>query len=182
MATAPLFVATVEELKSKLRLASIPAGQGADILFDETLLAVRTHFYRALGPARVAELAALPFNENPATEDEILRAVANTTEVKWMRMELMRVLPTLFKDSSADQHQVYHDEALFRETPGDQLSIERERLWSDIQENLELLRGDEELDEEVQGISASTPESDSTAPRPGQSVWPSSAFSQNELE
>lgn len=145
MATTPLFIADAATLKAKLRLSGVAASSDADDIINEAILTVRAGFYRELGGPLVATLVALSFTEMPTTNDEILRAVANTTEVKWVRAELFRTMPLSFLDSNADQNQVFQDEAMFRDSSQNQLDQERARLESDIQQNLDLLRGSEDI-------------------------------------
>ncbi len=149
MATSPLFLTDLATLKAKLRLSGVAATSDADDIINEAILTVRSGFYRELGGPRVTSLLALPFTESPATNDEILRAVANTTELKWIRVELFRTMPLSFMDGNADQNQVFQDEALFRDTSQHQLDQERVRLESDIQQNLDLLRGIEDIASEA---------------------------------
>jgi hypothetical protein len=172
MATAPLFVADVATLKSKLRLSGVPSASDADDIINEAILIARTGFYRELGSATVGQIVATAFVEDPESEAEIRRATANLLEVKWVRMELMRLLPMLFVDGSANQQQVYHDEAAFREATQMQLDDERRRLANDIELGLELLRGssDPGSDQKQLLVDSVTP---TKAPqRPGDSILP----------
>ncbi len=172
MATSPLFITDLATLKSKLRLSGVAAASDADGIINEAILTVRAGFYRELGGPLVTSLVALPFTELPVTNDQILRAVANTTEVKWVRAELFRTMPLSFMDGNADQNQVFQDEAMFRDTSQHQLDQERVRLESDIQQNLDLLRGSEDIATEatmrVATISASV-----TPALPGDTIVPS---------
>lgn len=179
MATAPLFVADLATLKPKLRLSGVPTTSDADDIINESILIARQKFYRELGIARVAELVALPFNENPTTEDQILRAVANSTEVLMVRCELMRIMPMMFMDGNADQNQIMQDESLFRETTSAQLEQMRLQCDLEIQQNMDLLAGDEEISSEgtiridTPGVSQPVIDINTAArPYPGDSVLP----------
>ncbi len=171
MATAPLFIADLTTLKSKLRLSGIAAASDADDIVNEAILLVRAGFYRELGAAQVTATLALSFTETPTTNDQILRAVANSTEVKWVRVELMRMLPMAFMDGNADQAQIFQDEALFRDASARQLDQERIRLETEIQQNLDLLRGSEELATEST-IRIDTVAPDCPSPLPGDTRLP----------
>lgn len=178
MATAPLFVADLATLKSKIRLSGVASANDAEDIINEAILTVRSGFYRELGAARTAVLVALPFSESPTTENEILRAVANITEVKWVRLELMRTLPTMFKDGTAEQNQIFQDEALFRDTTQQQLDADRLLCEQQISENLDLLRGDESLGTEstirvaTPKVSSGIVDPSTVRPRPGDSILP----------
>ncbi len=171
MATSPLFIVDVATLKAKLRLSGVPSASDADDIINEAILTVRAGFYRELGSPRVASIQALPFTEDPVTNDQVLRAVANTTEVKWVRAELFRTLPLSFMDGNADQNQVFQDEALFREASQHQLDLERVRLETEIQQNLDLLRGAEDIaSEATMRVATICPAV--TPPLPGDTVIP----------
>ncbi len=171
MATAPLFIADLATLKSKLRLSGVAATSDADDIVNEAILLVRSGFYRELGAPVVTTLLALSFSETPTTNDQIKRAVANSTEVKWVRAELIRMLPMSFMDGNADQAQVFQDEALFRDSSARQLDQERIRLETDIQQNLDLLRGAEDIATEST-IRIHTVAPDCPRPLPGDTRLP----------
>ena len=173
MATAPLFIADLATLTSKLRLSGVPAAADASDIINEAILVTRQKFYRELGVSRIAILGALAFTETPATENQILRAVANSTEVLMIRCELMRTMPMMFMDGNADQNQIMQDEALFRDTTSSQLEQARLACELEIQQNMDLLAGTEEIASEttirVDSVGASDPVVDTrTVARP----WP----------
>jgi len=179
VATAPLFVADLATLKPKLRLSGVPSTSDADDLINEAILVTRQKFYRELGVARVAVLLALPFVETPSTNDQILRAVANSTEVLMVRCELMRMMPMMFMDGNADQNQIMQDEALFRDSTSSQLEQMRLQCELEIQQNMDLLAGDEEIASEstirIDSPGVSQPVIDTTRasrPYPGDSILP----------
>jgi len=173
VATAPLFIADLATLTSKLRLSGVPAAADASDIINEAILVTRQKFYRELGVSRIAILVALAFTETPATENQILRAVANSTEVLMIRCELMRTMPMMFMDGNADQNQIMQDEALFRDTTSSQLEQARLACELEIQQNMDLLAGTEEIASEttirVDSVGASDPVVDTrTVARP----WP----------
>lgn len=135
-----LFV-TEDTLKERLRLSRIPDSSGAGDLLLEASLTVRLGFMEELGSARVAAIVALPFTETPTTTDEILAAVAHTTEVKWTRLELSRTLPMLFADGNQDNGQIFHDEAAFRQAKEDQLESLRGALWEEVVVGVSRMQG-----------------------------------------
>lgn len=169
MATTPLFVANLATLQAKLRLTGLPSGQDGAALLNEAILAARVKFYRALGTARVAVLAALAFDEDPATEDEVLRALANTTEVLIVRAYLYDTMPVLFLDNSANDREVWNEESAFR--PGRISQADRQRLNEMIEANLAILSGDVDLGDEQTGLKAAILEPDTAPDRPGASIF-----------
>lgn len=172
MASTPLFVTDVATLKSKLRLSGVPAASDADDIIDEAVLTVRAGFYRELGKTTVDQVLALPFVANPTTDNEVKRATANLIEVKWVRAELMRALPLMFMDGNADQTQIYHDEAAFREASQRQLDDERGRLMNDVENGLELLRGSSDPGHTQKNLFVTDISPDTTPQRPGDTIRP----------
>lgn len=169
MATTPLFSASVDVIRSKLRLSGVPTTGDAESIIDDAVLEVRSGFVRELGAARVTALQAIAFTENPSTSDEVLRATANQTEVKWVKLVLMRSLPMRFLDGNADETQAYFDEALFRHMSAEQIDAERVRLNNEIQTNLCLLQGTTDCAASG-GVQVLTLEPD-TQPLPGATIF-----------
>ena len=93
----PLFLADLDAMKAELRLSGVPAtGEDANVILEDVLLQVRTAFYRRLGITRVGQIVAFATNyTNPTTNDELLRAVAKSTEVKMTWCKLAERLPQL---------------------------------------------------------------------------------------
>ena len=170
MATTPTFTATTALLKKQLRLTGQPTAGDGEAIFESALLEVKTGFIRELGTTRVAAVVALAFSENPTTSDHAVRAVANETELKWVRMVLIRTLPTLFLDASADQNQIYHDEATFRSSPAGLLDAERARLQTEIALNMDVLRALETPGDESD-IQISSPQQAAVDPLPGGTLF-----------
>jgi len=169
MATTPTFSSSVLRLKSELRLSKQPDGDG-EAQVASALLEVKSGFIRELGSARITVLQALAFSENPVTSDQALRAVANLTEVKWVRVVLMRTLPMLFMDASVNQNQIYHDEATFRASSEGRLETERIALENEIEKNLDLLRGDTSVGNEGR-LKISSPQQACPDPLPGGTLF-----------
>lgn len=179
MPTSPLFVADVATLKSKIRLSGVPSTSDADDIINEAVLTVRAGFYRELGSTQIAAIQGITFVEDPASDDEVKRAVANVTEVKWVKAELMRAMPLMFMDGNAQQDQIFQDEALFRDASQRQLDQERIRLENEVEQAMELLRGDASIGSEgsirIDSPTESQAVVDTTrypAPRPGDTHLP----------
>jgi hypothetical protein len=144
MATAPLFVADLDTLKDKLRFTNLPSDSAALPLLNEAILSARLAFYRRLGDTRTNALAATSFVENPASAAQVLRAIANTTEVKMVRVRVMRTLPVLFQDASGGALKEWNEEAPFREAGMSSLDMEIKRLEDEIEEDMQILEGEED--------------------------------------
>ncbi len=168
--TDPLFVADLATLKATLRLSGVPSGNTDTLaILDEAILRARLAFYRRLGQQRVGVLLATAFSANPTTEDQVLRALANTTETKQVYVELLRKLPNQWMDASGDANRRWNEEAPFRERGPTEGQQEIQRLLDEIEEDMEMLAGEEDLGEEASfktfnGTPLCTP------PRPGDSI------------
>lgn len=136
----PLFIADEATLKAKLRLSAVPtSATDTESIFDEAILRARVRFYRELGVARTNTIVALPFSETPTTEDQVIRALANTVEVRMVYAELLRLLPNTFMDASGDVNHRFNEEAPLRERGGFELGEELRRIESAIANGLQEL-------------------------------------------
>lgn len=171
MSTAPLFVATIADLRGKLRLAGAESGS-AEALIDEAVLTVRMEFFRRLTKARVDVILAMAFSETPSSTAEQMRAVANLTEVLMVRRELMDTLPVLFQDASGAAGDDWNRDAPFRNTAASDLRRQKEALTTKIEKNLVYLAGDAEEAAEPSAVQGGTIEPDETPPRPFETIYP----------
>ena len=137
--TQPLFVPTLSELQKSLRLSQVPSDNDALAMIENAIAEVRVEFYQVLGSTAVSVLRSYTSTKTPDTTQELLRKQAETTEVKMVRLRLMRTLPMLFMDGSS-QTQTWNDEAAFRELGDKLLAAEIRRLESEIQSSLERLK------------------------------------------
>lgn len=134
---APLFVPTEDALKSKLRLSAVPdSALDTQAIIDEAILRARVRFFRALGTARVQALLATAYTESPTTDDQVMRALAATTEVKMVYCALLRMLPNTFMDASGDVDARWNEEAPVRERTSTELDSELKRCENEIQADL----------------------------------------------
>ncbi len=145
MSVAPLFLVDMDALRGRLRLGGVGLDDAAKPLIDSATRVVRTNFYTRLGVTRVAELLAFTSIDNPTTNDEIIRSLAEEIESKWVWVELTRTLPIKFFDNSGDDLEAYNTEAAFRSIDPDRISVERDRCLVQIENWLPLLAGEVEL-------------------------------------
>lgn len=149
MALLPLFNTSIEVVKSKLRMSGVPSTNDGQALIEEAIRTVRVEFYRRIPVDRIEYLASLTSDENPTTDEGILRQVAEVIEIKWIRYELLRSLSTLSLDSSASALEAWNDGSVFRGTSVSDREQELRRLMQEIQEKLDVLRGEEEVPDEM---------------------------------
>lgn len=172
----PLFIVDEATLKMKLRLSAVPSSAtDTEAIFDEAILRARVRFYRELGVARTNAIVALVFTETPTTEDEVIRALANTVEVKMVYCALLSLLPNTFMDASGDVNHRWNEEAPTRERGSFELSDELRRCEGEIANGLQELAdpdlGDCDIVQVFDGTPDPCPEFGS-APRVGLSLQP----------
>lgn len=163
---ATLFVPSKAELQARLRLSGTRASD-ALVLLDEAIQTARVGFYDALGAERVEVLRAIPFTIAPQTAEQALRVKAAYTEVNWVRLLLLRRLPVLFMETAGNARQAWNEEGLARQQDALSLEKELERLWAEIQDALEDLKG---TTPDNSNLNVATIGPLETPPRPGASL------------
>lgn len=143
----PLFSPDRAYLIAGIRLRDVPTEANAQEVIDEAILSVKASFYRRLGQDRIDAIKSVSFTRNPNSEAEYLRLLAQTTETKAVRMELMRTMPMSFMDGNVTD-QIWQKEAAFRAATGAALASEQKQLRLEIDQALEVLAGKVELTEE----------------------------------
>ena len=171
-----LFAEDDDWIKARLRLTSVPAG-AADTLaiISEGISSARLAFYRRLGRPAVQRLLAIAEVAEPDSDDEVLRTLASLTEVKLVRVFLLRELPNAFMDASGDLNKRWNNEAPFRERPRSDLEREIARLNEEIEQAMqELERDGDESPGDVRNVYVydGTPENPEEIPLPGESLIP----------
>ncbi len=168
MAVAPLFVLDMETLQAKLRLTGLPSGADGEALLKSGVERAKAQFYRRLGLSRVTTLLAMTYTDTPATQEDVLRIVANEAEVKAVRLHLLDTMPVLFMDNSTQTEEVWNTEGAFR--PGRITLAERERLATELEADMALLAGETSLGSETTW-GGFTLEPDCPPPAPGDSMF-----------
>lgn len=165
----PLFIPVKATLVARLRLTGAPDSGDIQTLIDEAMLVARTEFYRQLTAARVTTILATASTATPTTDAEVLRSIAEITEERLCRRYLLRKLPTLFVDGSAAAETVWNEAPIHG---GGLSDTEREirRLDAEIQENMELLIGEDSLRNES-SVRGGAIGPDVKPPRPGDSLF-----------
>lgn len=165
----PLFCPSREYLVKGLRLRDLPTDVNAQDLINESILAVRASFYRRIGLEGITAVQAIAFTKHPATASDYRRLLAQTTETKWVRLELMRIMPMQFVDGSAADQSWQH-EAAFRSATGAQVAAEIKQLRAEIDAALDIIAGNAEATESLD-IKIQTYGPDGTPAQPGDTVW-----------
>lgn len=149
MAIAPLFISSVVDVKKRLRLSGVVDSSNAQSMIEEALRTVRVGFYRRISNERISEIASAAVTENPTNDAEIIRQLAEVTELKWIRLELLRTMPTLFADSTPLTQEAWNTEALLRGSSVSERDMEIRRLEADIEQAMSVLVELEQLSEET---------------------------------
>lgn len=167
-----LFATSDAWIKARLRLSAVPDSSTDTLaIIDEAILKARLEFYRRLGRTQVGNLLDTAEVAEPTTDDEVRRSMASLTEVKLVRVYLLRELPNAFMDASGDLNRRWNEEAPFRERPRSDREREILRLLDEIEQDMQILAesGDESPGNELTifGFDG-TP--DFTPPLPGDSM------------
>jgi len=168
----PVFVPSRAALKRALRLDGVPDNDQADYLLDQAVRRARSGFYRRLTHPRIVTLQGYSLSSppNPDEQTEYLRLMAEDTEVDWVRLELTWLIPQMHQDSSGDALDVWNEVAPFRKMDVEELELLRTHLRSGIEDNLDMLRGDEEAGSETTVRGKAVGPKD-PPPRLGDSLW-----------
>ena len=135
MAVETLFAASTSSLKAALRLSGAAQADSL-VIIDQAIQEVRIGFYESLGQARVAEIRTATLVDNPSDSTQIARAKAAQTEIMWVRLLLLRRLPSLFVDGGGNASQVWNEEAMLRPYGKSDQEREIERLLAEVQNNV----------------------------------------------
>lgn len=135
----PLFVPTKLQLKKALRLSAVSTKSDSITQIDYAIQTARTKIYQVLSASVISQILLTPYTVTPSTDEEYLRMVAADVEVKMVRLELLRVMPVLFKDG-ASPVQTWQEDGAFRDGSYLQVRDEIRRLEQDIQTSLEFLQ------------------------------------------
>lgn len=168
MATVPLFVASLATLKQMLRLTGVPSAGDAAEMVLEGIRRARLAFHRRLGSARVAVLVAMTYDDTPDDDNELLRILANSVEVKLVHTYLLDTLPTMFMDGSGNAQEIWNDEAPYRSGPVPEST--KARLKAEIEEDMALLAGEVEFGDET-SWKITLNEPDEAPPEPGATAF-----------
>lgn len=158
----------MDTLKARLRLAG---ATNASAVIDQAVEDVRVGFYRRLTAETVTTLLAIAYSEAPTTDDEVKRSLANYAEVKWVRKELLRTLPTLFMDTAGKANSLWNEEAGFQRPFQSQINKEIDKLEAEIDDALRVLSGEDGL-RDNDSMNVSTIEPEDEVDYPGATIWP----------
>lgn len=134
----PLFSVSMLSLRKALRMSKVSDDSDALAVIDNAVQAAKATFFSRLGEERIEAIQAIGYTTRPKTSAEFLRIVAADTEVKMVRLSLMRVMPMIFMDG-ASPVQTWNEEAGFRETSYLTSRDEIRRLEAEIETNLNAL-------------------------------------------
>ncbi len=132
MAVLPLYI-DKDQLLSELRMKESQDTETL-LVIDHTIAKVRVDFFRRLGRERALEIAALPYEENPTTVDEILKSQAVVTESYWVQFQLICALPTMYITTQFAIQNNFDDVPITRDA--DTLQNFKDLLWNAIEQGL----------------------------------------------
>lgn len=165
--TNPTFCPSREFLLDRLRLDSVPDINDVHGLIDQAIDDVRTGFYRRIGSDRISYLQSLPASQSVSTEADFMRTLAVNTEVKWVRLELMRTLGMQFVAGSAS-NQIWNEESV-RDVTLAAMAEERRMIQKEIDNNNDVLAARIQPNE-IGGFRIVTISPTETPPKPLDSI------------
>lgn len=139
-APTPVFQPDLLTLQKELRLDGVNPDSGAYSAFEAAVRDARVEFWRELGASRVVQLQGFDSKPDPGTEEEHLRALAEITESKIVRKNLLEVLAVKFKEGSSDLEE-WNDVGAFRGASSFDRDRELKALRIAIAQNFDMLRG-----------------------------------------
>jgi len=165
----PVFVTDIDTLKAMLRLSNV-ARDDAVAMLESAVRDVRVKLYDRLTSSVVAAVAGITHADNPTTADQLRRAKAEGVEVKMVRVELMRTMPSFFLESLGSVRRAWNEEGTMQ--PLDHRDVQRiiAVIESEIENDIAAIAGAVATDDA--GIRAATIDPDEDPPAPGSSVVP----------
>jgi len=166
-----LFAQDDDWIKARIRLSSVPDSSTDTLaIVDDSIAKARLSFYRRLGLSRVTKILTFALVDPPTDEEEILRAIGAQAELKLVLVDLLRRLPHAFMDASGNIQKRWNEEAPFRERPRSDVEREILRLNNEIEEEMQLLAGEDESIGSESEIKTYTGTPEETPPLPGDSI------------
>lgn len=169
MATSPLFIEDFPTLLGLLKLSQIEEEGSTQQIVEEAVRDVTVEFYRRLGHARIIVIQGIAIKDPPTDDNEYLALLARVTERKYIKCKLLIELPVLFANPGTEFSE-YNEEAPYLEASGDQLKEQIAAIKAEIEENMELLAGEEVATTEG-SITATSIEPAIAPPLPGDTAW-----------
>lgn len=165
MTVSPLFIKNRSTLLQSLRLKDTNESTTQQV--DNAIAEVRTELYTALGGARISTIKTYTVTDTPTTTNELVRSEATLTEDKWIRLLLLRRMPSFFLGSSSGAEETWNTTGLLREDAARHES-ELTRLQSEVDCGLGKLQADTE---ECVTVQAAVIGPTKTNPAPGASIF-----------
>jgi len=113
--TVPLFVDSLQKLKSSLRMSTV-GGSGTDggEVLEAAIESVRVKIYDILGDTLVDQILATAPTASPTTALQIRRMRASLVEIDGVRAELMATEHVIVQSAAAATRQISQDDGSLR--------------------------------------------------------------------
>lgn len=123
----PLFHDDLEDLKKALRLSGADAKADVQGVVEDCVRGFKVWLVQRAGFTVITELQAVTYTDEPSTELEARRLAARILEVKWVWVECLKRLQTLFADASGSAFQQFNDQGVWRQLDAiDRISLLRD--------------------------------------------------------
>lgn len=122
----PLFHDDLEDLKASLRLTGASAKKDVQPVIEDCVRGFKVWLTQRAGFDTIATIAAVPYVDEPTTELQSRRMAARVLEIKWVWVECLARLQTLFADASGAAFQQFNDQGVWRQLDAlDRVSLVR---------------------------------------------------------
>ena len=137
---APLFVSSRTELLAKLRLSGYKDTGDTAALINQAITRARLEFYKRLAATSVTTLVGYTHSDNPSSTQEVMRAIAEDTEVLLVWYSVLQLLPVQAMDG--DMLEQWNEAAPFRELSPSEVQQHLDRTMAAIDDNFARLEGE----------------------------------------
>lgn len=111
----PLFHADLDLLKKAIRLSGADEKADVQAVIEDCVKGFKVWMIRRAGFAVITEVVAVTPVDNPTTELEARRMAAGVLEVKWVWIECLKRLQSLFADASGAALQEFNEQGVWRQ-------------------------------------------------------------------
>lgn len=148
MSVDPVFVPSLDALKSQLRINNAEEPQTEDVI-SRAVTQARVDLYHRLGESRVNEILATPSTSNPTTQAQLDRVRAELLERKMVRLTLLYELPVIWMDDQGATRTDWNEDGLTSNE--DRAKLEIDRIKEEIEDDIADLLPNDPTEGNIQG-------------------------------
>lgn len=156
MAVNPVFYESREALLQTMRLDKNCPGSTKEELLDQILMSVRARIYSCFGADRIGQIKSVPHTDDPNTDAQYTRSIAETMEFKMASKEAYLLLSAVFIDGGQADLAGWGTDAPYLVASTEQRLQLTDRLEVEIQKHIEALGGCQSKSLEIDRINIAT--------------------------